>query len=173
MHRTLYLLRHAQSADKQVSQQDRDRELTPEGMKQALRIGGFFLRQKLPLDCIMTSYAVRANTTAGYVADVIKYDPEKILVEEELYEASVRTFFQFVTNLDDSYRHILCVGHNPTISYLAEFLTRAEIGDMVPAGLCMIQFNLDTWKEVSQGNGTLIQYVHPDALPGDLQEGRA
>lgn len=164
MPRFLYLLRHAQSAERQHSQTDLSRELTPLGVKQALVVGGYLHRQSIAFDSIMCSVAERARTTATLIADALKADLDKIVVQQELYEASTRTFLQFVTQLPDQQQNIMCVGHNPAISYLAEYLTSAEVGDMVPAGLATIRFNLPSWKDVSQGNGSLESYVTPETI---------
>ncbi|HEY3403714.1 MAG TPA: histidine phosphatase family protein [Ohtaekwangia sp.] len=164
MIRYLYLLRHAQSADKQMGQQDITRELTPVGVKEALVIGTYLFKQNTSLNCILTSVAERAKVTAGLIGDTLKFDPDKIITHEELYDASTRTFFQFITQLEDHYQHVMCVAHNPAISYLAEYLTRAEVGDMTPAGLAIIKFDLKSWKDVNQGSGELIQYITPAML---------
>lgn len=164
MPRYLYLVRHAQSADKQVNQNDFGRELTSTGVKQALLVGNYLLQQQIMPDVIMTSTAERARMTASVMADALKADPEKINLQEDLYEASTRTFFQFITQLEDHLHHVLCVAHNPVVTYLAEYLTGAEVGDMVPAGMAMIKFNIQSWKEVSQGNGELENYITPEML---------
>jgi phosphohistidine phosphatase len=159
MPRYLYLLRHAQSAERQPGQTDFDRELTTKGIKQSVQVARYFLDQKTFPEIIHSSLAQRAKFTTDLITDALKYDPERIFFHEDLYEASTRTFFQFITSIDDNFHHVLCVGHNPAISYLAEYLTKAEISEMVPAGMSIIQFNIDSWKEVSEGNGLLIKYV--------------
>jgi phosphohistidine phosphatase len=102
--------------------------------------------------------------TSSLIADALRTDPDKVVLQEDLYEASTRTFFQFITQLEDHQQHIMCVAHNPVISYLAEYLSGAEVGDMVPAGMAIIKFNIQSWKEVSQGNGELENYVTPEML---------
>jgi phosphohistidine phosphatase len=164
MPRYLYLVRHAQSAEKQVNQNDFGRELTSAGVKQSLLIGGYLLQQQIMPDVIMTSTAERARMTASMIADALKTDTEKIILQEDLYEASTRTFFQFLTQLEDHLHNVMCVAHNPVVTYLAEYLTGAEVGDMVPGGLAIIKFNIQSWKEVSQGNGELENYITPEML---------
>jgi phosphohistidine phosphatase len=164
MPRYLYLVRHAQSAEKQVNQNDIGRELTSAGVKQSLLIGGYLLQQQIIPDVIMSSTAERARMTSSLIADALRTDPDKVVLQEDLYEASTRTFFQFITQLEDHQQHIMCVAHNPVISYLAEYLSGAEVGDMVPAGMAIIKFNIQSWKEVSQGNGELENYVTPEML---------
>jgi phosphohistidine phosphatase len=164
MLRFLYLLRHAQSADKQINERDHDRELTPEGVKQSIMVGSYILKHSIIIDAIMCSTAERAKATANMVADTTKFDLGKIFMQEELYEASTRTFFQFLTQLPEDYQHVMCVAHNPAISYIAEYFTRAEIGDMVAAGLAVIKFEVPSWKEIGQGNGELVNYVQPSLM---------
>jgi phosphohistidine phosphatase len=96
--------------------------------------------------------------------ECLSADQPKILEHEELYEASTRTFLDLITKLDDSQNHVMCVGHNPVISYLAEYLTKSEIGDMFPAGLVIIKFKLNSWRDVEQGVGQLENYIYPEML---------
>lgn len=161
MTRYLYLLRHAQSADKQINERDIQRELTPEGVKQSIMIGSYLIKHSVNLDAIMCSTAERAKATANLISDTLKFDVDRIFFQDELYDASTRTFFQFISQLPDEYQSVMCVAHNPTITYLAEYFTKAEIGDVLPAGLVIIRFNHASWKEVSQGNGELMRYIHP------------
>jgi phosphohistidine phosphatase len=63
MPRYLYLLRHAQSAEKQHGQTDRDRNLTHLGMKQALLVAQFLKEEKTLPEIIMSSVAERAKET--------------------------------------------------------------------------------------------------------------
>ena len=164
MSRYLYLLRHAESTEKLPGQPDKDRELTSRGVRETLLIGSYLYKENASFDTVLCSTATRARTTAGLMADAMKFQTEKIVEEEALYDASTRTFFQFISQLNDQYQTILCVAHNPSISYLAESLTKAEIGDMPPSGLVIIKFNIQSWKEVSQGNGELQNYIYPGML---------
>lgn len=164
MPRYLYLLRHAESSEKQFGQQDKDRELTQRGVREALLIGSHLYKENVSFDAVYTSSAERARTTAGIVADAMKLDGEKIRVEDSLYDASTRTFFEFLTQLDNDLQHVLCVAHNPVISYLAESLTKEEIGDMEPGGLVSIKFPADQWKLIEPGAGELEGYVRPEML---------
>jgi phosphohistidine phosphatase len=164
MPRYLYLLRHAESSEKLPGQPDIERELTSRGMREAILVGSYLYKENTSFDTVLCSVAARAKATATLMADAMKFENEKIVEQEDLYEASTRTFFQFISQLNDDHHNVLCIAHNPAISYLAESLTKAEIGDMPPCGLAIIKFNIGSWKEVSQGNGELQNYVHPGIL---------
>lgn len=164
MPKTLYLLRHAQSVERQAGQLDLDRELTPVGTKETFQIGAFLHREKIQPDVIYCSIAERARMTAQLISDTIKLDVEKIIPDEELSQASVRTFLGFVTQLDNAYDNVMCVGHNPAISYLAEYLTDAEIGMLPTAGLVAIHLGADSWQNIEKGCGEVTLTITPGML---------
>lgn len=164
MPRYLYLMRHAQSADKQPGQADKDRELTSQGMMEALQMGAYLKTQNFFCDLFLSSTAVRAKFTSEYVLEALKWPMEKIQVNEEIYDASARTLFEFVGKLENEANSVMLVGHNPSITYLAEYLTKAEIGDMSTAGLAMIEFDISHWSDATQGSGKLIRYICPEMI---------
>jgi phosphohistidine phosphatase len=164
MLRYLYLLRHAESKEKQIGQDDIDRKLTPRGMREALLIGTYLYKEKAKVDVIISSPAERAKATAGLVVDGMKWDHKTITFNDELYEASSRTFFNFLFTLDDTHKHIMLVAHNPVVSYVAEYLTKEEIGDMAPGSLATIKFTIPSWKEIGEGKGELENYINPEML---------
>lgn len=164
MERYLYLMRHAQSADKQHSQTDKERELTVQGLRDAIKIGAWLYNEKINPDVIVSSTATRAKSTAGLLLDTMKLMPEKIQLNDELYDASVRTFLREITQLEDTLHHVVCVGHNPAISYLAEYLTKAEIGELPPGGLVVIQFEILLWQKIGEASGKFIKLITPENL---------
>ena len=163
----LYLLRHAQSADKQQGQSDIERELTPRGIQEAAIIGSFLKKDGYQPEIIVSSTANRAKSSSSIIADALQIDHDQILHEGELYEASPRTILSIINNFDDDHKSILIVGHNPSISYLAEYLTKAEIGDMQTGGIAILEFNLTTWSQVEEGKGDLLHYTFPAEVSND------
>lgn len=157
-------MRHAQSAEKQGAQSDKARELTTTGLRQALLIGNYLYQTKNYPDIIITSTALRAQHTATGLLDALKLMPDVLHEDDELYNASVRTFFQRIADLDDAWHHVLMVAHNPAITYLAEYLTKAAIGDMPPAAVAIIQLNIHQWKDLKEGCGELLHYITPENL---------
>lgn len=164
MSKTLYLLRHARAAEKLSDQKDIDRELDSIGLQNSTRMGINFSNKSFHFDIIISSPAQRARQTASLIAEQLKYNTDKIHFNDEIYEASARTLLQVVNRLKDEWTNVLLVGHNPSISYLAEYLTRAELGDMTTCGVVRIEFDLDSWSEISEGTGELINYEYPDLL---------
>jgi phosphohistidine phosphatase len=164
MPKHLFLLRHAQSADKQTGQNDKQRELTPKGIKESMLTGTYLLKNGVVFDAIISSSATRTVATTQIVSDAMRSDADKIRYEDELYDASMRTFLDFLTGLEDHLEQVMCVGHNPTISYLAEFLSNSVFGEMATGGLAIIKFDISSWSKVAKGAGELVRYVYPAML---------
>lgn len=160
----LFILRHARTEDKQQGQKDFDRELTAVGLQNATRMGIYLNEQEISFDILISSPAERARTTASLIAEQIGYETSKIHYNEEVYEASIRTLLQVVNQLKDDWNTVLLIGHNPSITYLAEYLTKTSIGDVTTCGLVQIEFKTDSWMDVSEGTGHLIAYEYPDSL---------
>ena len=157
----LYLMRHAEAGAKESRQDDRARELNAAGIKESRHMGAWFEEERTHFDLIVSSSALRAEQTAHLVAEGMNLEHPRILLDDSLYESSVRQLLGYINSIEDAYDNVLIVGHNPSISYIAEYLTKAEIGDMVPAGVTIIKFDLGSWKMVSENTGTLEKYVMP------------
>lgn len=148
-------MRHAEAAAKEARQEDKSRELTQSGVKDAVNTGAWLREQNTSWDLIVSSSAIRAEQTALMVAEGMKLDHPRILLEDVLFDASVRQLLDYVNNIEDAYQSVLIVGHNPSISYLAEYLTKADIGDMAPGAVVSIRFELSSWKLVSENTGVM------------------
>ncbi len=160
MPRYLYLLRHAQSADKQIGQTDKERALTPIGLKEARAVGFFFKEKSLILELIITSSALRAKTTSQTVAEILNYDLEKMVVEDCLYEATLSTFSQILSKIDYQINSVLIVGHNPVLTFFADSITNQQ-NSFRPAEVLVLKSQATTWKDFHKGNTELLAKFHP------------
>ena len=164
MSKSLFLLRHGRAMEKAPGQKDIDRPLDAIGLQNASRMGMKLHNDQVRFDIIISSPAERAQTTASLLAEQIGYDPGRIHINDDIYEASVRTLLQTVNNFKDEWEAVLLVGHNPSISYLSEYISNAETGTVETCGLVHLEFDMDSWAQISEGSGSFISYVHPDLL---------
>lgn len=161
MIRNLYLLRHAKSDWSVSGQKDFDRELNNRGLNDAPRMGRKLYDMEVYPDLLISSPAKRTRLTTDFIVEQIKYDPERVVFNEDIYEASMRTLLSVINNLDDKHHRVMLVGHNPGFTYLAEYLTKQDIGNVPTCGVLNIEFNDLNWKEVSGGTGQLRWFIYP------------
>lgn len=160
----MFLLRHAHSLDQQPGHNDHDRYLSPQGMEQARTIGQYMQNNSFRPAAIFTSSAIRAHATSLIVAEQLQTPGKEVNVIAALYDATTRSFLQLLNSLPPGLSSALFVAHNPVITYLAEYLTKENIGHLNTAGLVVIDFENQGWAEVSEGTGRLVVYMHPDLI---------
>jgi len=161
MSKSLFLVRHAKSDWSNQGQKDYDRELNGRGLGDAPKMGGRLAEMNVMPDLIISSPAVRAKLTAEYIAEQLQYEVDRIQFDEEIYEASTRSLLSVINGLDDKYNKVMIFGHNPTLTYLTEYLTKSPIGNIPTCGAVEIEFEVDSWKEVTGDVGKLKWFIYP------------
>lgn len=167
MQRTLYLIRHAKAEDRNFFERDHERNLVPEGIMAAARMGVYLCHNDVKADYIVSSTANRAKDTAKVIAEQLHFDTTNIVLDEHLFDGGPRAYLAAVNALPDSCTSILLCGHNPDISYFAEFLTHQDIGSMSKGAVAAVTFENLHWAEVSARTGHLAFYMAPRQLPQD------
>jgi len=158
----LVIIRHAKSDWEDTSLDDYDRPLNERGLNDAPFMGKFLHEKGLKPDLVMCSPAVRAIKTAELIAKEVEY--EKIICPNQyIYEAFVNTLQDIVSFIHDDNDTVFLVGHNPGVSALAYMLS--ELKQSVPTcSTIEIDFDCDSWMDVSKENSTLISYDSPKKL---------
>jgi phosphohistidine phosphatase len=154
--KNLILLRHATAEEGSQVFKDIERELTSRGIMEAARIGNY-LKSAFKIDAIYTSPSFRTMKTSELVADQLKIEIEDIIVNESLYGGGPRAYLSILNNLPEDQQTILLVGHNPDITFFAEYLCHDDIGGgMAKATAIQISFEANTWAELTQKSGKFI-----------------
>ena len=161
----LILIRHAEAAESLNNQPDKERDLTSVGKSNATQIGGYLFREKFWPDIIISSDAKRARSTTQIIASQLKTDTSKVLFNSLLYTvASHKVFLDETNTIPDRFTTVLLVGHNPIVSSMAEYFTNASKGNLPPAAVIVIEFEVDSWKDVAAGTGNVAEYIYPAIL---------
>jgi len=154
--KTLVLLRHAETENPYSGQKDFNRELTNTGISDALYKGKIIKEKVTSFDLMLSSSAKRTAQTSELIAEQIGYTIKRIQYKEEIYLASTRTMLSEINMIDDKYATVLIVAHNPGTEFIAEYLSGESIGHVPPAGAICIEFEMDSWQEISQKLGELV-----------------
>ena len=157
----LTFIRHAKSDWTNPGQTDFERGLNARGTRVAPKMGRKLKELEFHPNKIYCSSAVRTKETASLLVEQLDYPLGEVNYTKDLYEASVRTLFEFVTKLDDQFHDVAFIGHNPSMTYLAESLTQAVLDNIPTCGVVRMSFPFDEWKMVSQATGNLIYYIYP------------
>src|SRR4026207_2004659 len=159
--RTLYLLRHAKSSWKDASLPDFDSPLKGRGQDAAKQMGEFLASQKVSISTLISSPSVRTRETIEILLRHARLQVEP-LFDQRIYEASLATLLQVVSEISSDHKTAMLVGHNPGMEELLAFLTH-ETRHMPTCALARISLDV-SWKEVGRGVGKLEWFVTPKDL---------
>lgn len=151
--KTLYLLRHAKAED---GLQDAERDLTARGRRQAESIGQWMAENGIRPERMLSSPAKRSRMTAEICAEHADYQG-RIRFADDLYDPYKDNYIDVIADLKNKYASVLIVGHNPKISSAVTILTGEQL-NMPPCMLVCIEFALDKWISVKDGNG-IVKWV--------------
>lgn len=163
MAKDLFLIRHAEADADNFDIKDIERPLTPDGEIMASKVGRYFKNSGLQPQAIIASPAMRTRQTSGFLVEQIDFDPKKIQINEDLYEASTRILLKAINELPGSMDRVIIVAHNPAVSYLSEYLTGEIIGNVSPAGIVHLKYEGE-WAEFSQNSIELVHYTTPKEI---------
>lgn len=161
MKRYLYIIRHAKAEEGLPFFKDYERELTTSGIIDATRMGKFFTEKGLKPDLLISSSAARALQTAQIMAEQLGYSIDDIQHTRALYDNGPKSYLAAVNTAPEACQYLMIFGHNPDVSYFAEYLSNADIGSMSKGSVVTIEFENQEWAAVSARTGKFISYDSP------------
>jgi phosphohistidine phosphatase len=126
MTKSIYLARHAKSAWDTNAASDFERPLNQRGESDAQRMGETLKAKGWLPDKIICSTALRTQQTCFAYCDAFGFSVQevenKIEWNESFYAAYMVTLLQSLTNLPESLKSVMLVGHNPAMEDLLSHL---------------------------------------------------
>lgn len=159
--KTLFINRHAKSSWKFENLNDFDRPLNERGNKSAAFMASKLKERGEQFDLIVSSPANRALSTAEYFADEYNYDHALIEEAHSMYHADHGTLLTIIDNMPNNFESIMLFGHNPGFTNLANVLTGDTLGNIPTGGIIKIEFDVNSWEEVSPGTGVMKYFDYP------------
>jgi phosphohistidine phosphatase len=159
--KTLILVRHAKSSWEEAGIDDFDRPLNERGKHDAPVMAKRLKNKSIDVDIFISSPAKRALRTAKYFAE--EFDVEKKEIEQvsKLYGASVSTFLEVVSNIDDKNKIAVLFSHNPGITDFANTLTNVHIDNMPTCSIFAAQADADKWADFFRSEKNFLFFDYP------------
>ena len=162
--KTLLLVRHAKSSWDLATLNDFDRSLNERGKKDAPVMAQRLLDRKIDINTFVSSPAKRAKKTAELFCSIYKKDKEQIVFIPALYHASLNTFFEVVTQLNDDYNCVAIFSHNPVITeFVNQLVENVTIENMPTCGVFAVKTSITKWKEFSTSKKEFLFFDYPKA----------
>ncbi|MCF7822223.1 MAG: histidine phosphatase family protein [Mariprofundaceae bacterium] len=161
MKRLITLIRHAKSDWSHPELPDFDRPLNSRGTRDAPKMGKILGERGVDFDLVISSPAKRAITTAKTICHEIGYAEERIEQNRDLYLASAAEILHAVQALDDSFKRIAVVCHNPGLTVLANVLSSLKIDNMPTCSIVIFETDVDSWKSLKPVSCRTIDFLFP------------
>jgi phosphohistidine phosphatase len=148
--KTLSLLRHAE-AEINPEIADIERSLTKLGQSEVRSLSVDFRNKPKVFDLILCSPAQRTRETCQLFLDETGIKTP-IILEVGLYNSSAKEIINSLSLLDNNINHLLVVGHNPSISEVANFLLdplKKQIS-FGTANMAKLFLDIDSWSEITK-----------------------
>lgn len=116
--------------------------------------------QQLKPDLMISSLALRAQTTADQLGKKIGYEG-RIHYMEELYNSRPEILMNVLTLQDDSYETIFLIGHNPELTEFANFLIKENFPKLPTLGVLALELDIDSWADIAQECGKIDFFIQP------------
>jgi phosphohistidine phosphatase len=155
----LFIIRHAKSSWKETGLDDFDRPLNKRGLRNAPAMAKRLYGQNISPDCILSSPAVRAKTTAKALAQGVGYK-NKILYEKDIYEAGLETLLHVINKIDKKYRCVFLIGHNPGLNMLVEYLTNFH-GNIPTCGIVHLHLHCKDSQSINSSCTQFVSFDYP------------
>jgi len=144
---------------------DFNRKLRDRGKNDANRISLRLIGDGVKADLIISSPAKRALKTAKIYAENFRYPVNSIQTEEDLYEGmTTQEFIDLLREISEEVQTVFVFGHNPLVYHLTNNLVKLFNSDMPTCSTVAVDFDVESWKEVSARGGDLAFHITPRML---------
>ncbi|PIF06426.1 MAG: hypothetical protein CSA36_01695 [Draconibacterium sp.] len=151
----IVMVRHAKAVPYGYDD-DFNRDLRKRGLTDAEKLGEEMNKRQIKPDLIVASPAKRALKTASIFAKKLGYEIGKIVQKEDIYHGlSVSEFMEMINGLQNEASTVYFFGHNPSFHYFTVYLVEKFTGDMPTCSTVVIDFMVDSWKDVQPYAGAV------------------
>lgn len=159
--KTLYLVRHAKSSWK-FDVIDHERPLNDRGLEDAPAMAAHISATMPKPNLMMSSDALRAQTTAVFFAKAYEIDDKNIVLEHELYDFEGTNLVEVIRNVSDAIDCLMVFGHNNAMTNMVNTYGNQEIDNVATTAFTAIEFDINSWQDLKQGK--TIYYKTPKEL---------
>lgn len=161
--KNIIFVRHGRAEEPSSTIPDFERSLTTKGKNISEQMALILKEKEKDQALLITSPAFRAYETALIFARVLDYDPDKIIIKNNLYSrATLNSFADIVEKISDDVNLIILFGHNPSFTEIPDRLSRDGCDFIPKSGIVCLSFKTDTWKGIVHEKGKIKYFLKPE-----------
>lgn len=158
----MLVARHAKSSWDYPELSDFERPLSARGRRDAPLMAAILRDGPERPDVIVTSSAVRAVTTARVMAQLLDLPMHDMIISNALYDATADELIMLMREMDDAFRHVMIVGHNPALTQFVNIVGDTELENVPTCGVVTLAFpSLRSWRDIGVRTGNARSFDYP------------
>lgn len=165
--KTVYIVRHAKSSWDFPHLSDHERPINKKGKKRTRIITDYLSKNKITIDLIISSHAVRASETAGIIARAIDYPAESIRIDRMIYHTNADRLIEQFFTLPNEVSSVMLVGHNPTLTNFVNNYLDDKIDWLPTSAVVCMKFNTNNWEDISMAKHENVFAISPRMLKNE------
>lgn len=160
--KTILLLRHAKSSWKNERLSDKERPLNKRGLSDASKMAKRFVGKNIWPDLIISSSSKRTLLTIEYFRKLIESE-HKFISSDQIYLASSEELLEVLANINEQFKIVMLVCHNPGITDLTNYLSNKFVENVPTCGLVGFAYN-GLWSDIKQNSCEFLFFDYPKIL---------
>lgn len=159
----IILIRHGKAESRDPDITDFERSLTVKGKLISREMAKLFRKKEKNPGLMITSPAFRALETAFIFADELEIRPENVKMDANLYfRPGIHHLFDMLVSEGNDYDTITLVGHNPSLTVMADRLSRDGFEFLTKTGIVCLSFPVKSWAEIKLNTGNIEYSLKPE-----------
>tara|TARA_B100001758_G_scaffold225371_1_gene217353 strand:- start:22 stop:510 length:489 start_codon:yes stop_codon:yes gene_type:complete len=158
----LIIVRHSKSSWKDLSLTDFHRPLNNRGKSDGPIMSRYLSSKINRIDFLHSSSSVRTFETSKFFISKIEF--KNIKYDDNLYHGSAHSIISFIKNYPEHYNTVMIIAHNPGLTNLINMITHINIDNLPTTGIAIVDFDCDSWNNISIENSNLVDLKFPKQL---------
>ena len=158
----LIIIRHSKSSWKDLSLTDFNRPLNRRGKSDGPLMANYLMSKIDKIDYLHSSSSVRTFETSKYFIKKIQFG--KVEYDDSLFHSSATSILNMISNYLEDYQSVMIIAHNPGLTNLINNITNISLDNLPTTGLAEIEFNINSWSNISYENSNLLNLKFPKQL---------
>lgn len=142
--KTISIIRHAHAL---AGFDDHSRRLSLHGEQIATQLGVQLKQAVWKPDLCCVSDSSRTQETAQLILNQIT-EFIQVFITNELYNANIQQILSFIEITPAVVSHLALIGHNPSMSELANLLNKNHVHNLSPGGIVILAVDIDDWQNI-------------------------
>lgn len=150
----LLLIRHGEA--EHAADSDFQRSLTEKGSHSIISVAQILIDHQLFPQSVVASSAQRTIETTLILCEAMRLPHRIVRYHKSLYTHGTDAYISEIFAQNEDVESLMIVGHNPSISQLANHFSSDYFISMPPGGFVVIDFETDDWNQLFSVESKLI-----------------